>query len=167
VVAIEHVTVVPMDSEHVLPDYTVVVTGTRIAAMGPSLRVAVPRRATRVDGRGRYLMAHRVAHLLRDRGEHVVRIERADGCLDDANSSRSIDPWAGGLRQRGGEEEQQAHERSLRVPGKARCCAGRRLERIFTRRNLEMFLFADEIGFLDPPAEVIVDVARLADAKDV
>lgn len=56
VTAFEHVTVVPMDSERTLADYTVVVRGTRVVAMGPSARVVVPRGATRVDGAGRYLM---------------------------------------------------------------------------------------------------------------
>ena len=52
----EHVTVVPMDSERTLKDYTVVVGGGRVTRMGPSARTAAPRGATRVDGRGRYLM---------------------------------------------------------------------------------------------------------------
>ena len=56
IVAFEHVTVVPMDSERVLRDYTVVVRDQRIASMGPSRQIAVPLDARRVDGRGRYLM---------------------------------------------------------------------------------------------------------------
>ena len=54
VVAFENVTVVPMDAERVLPGHTVVVRGDRIAAVGPS--VDVPPGATRIDGRGRWLV---------------------------------------------------------------------------------------------------------------
>jgi cytosine/adenosine deaminase-related metal-dependent hydrolase len=54
--AFEHVAVVPMDREHVLEDYTVVVRDGRIAALGPAAEVAVPADATRIDGRGRFLM---------------------------------------------------------------------------------------------------------------
>lgn len=54
--AFEHVNVVPMDRERVLPDQTVVVVEGRIAAVGPSSKVAVPAGAERIDGRGRFLM---------------------------------------------------------------------------------------------------------------
>jgi imidazolonepropionase-like amidohydrolase len=40
----------------VLADYTVVVVGDRIAAMGPAATVSVPEGAQRVDGGGRYLI---------------------------------------------------------------------------------------------------------------
>jgi imidazolonepropionase-like amidohydrolase len=56
VVAFEHVTVVPMDGERLLRDYTVVVRDRRIVGMGPANRTPVPSDARRVDGRGRYLM---------------------------------------------------------------------------------------------------------------
>ena len=54
--AFEHVTVVPMDAERTLPDHTVVVAGDRIVAVGPSGEVAVPEGATRIDGRGKWLV---------------------------------------------------------------------------------------------------------------
>ena len=54
--AFTNVTVVPMDRERLLPRQTVVVRGGRIAAMGAAGRVAVPRGARVIDGRGRYLM---------------------------------------------------------------------------------------------------------------
>lgn len=54
--AIERVTVVPMDANRRLPDHTVIVVGDRIVAMGPSATTPVPANATRVDGRGRFLM---------------------------------------------------------------------------------------------------------------
>ena len=48
--------VVPMIQEQVLRNQTVVVTGDRITAIGPNGRVAVPEGATRIDGRGKFLM---------------------------------------------------------------------------------------------------------------
>jgi imidazolonepropionase-like amidohydrolase len=50
------VTVVPMDSERTLPGQTVVVRGDRIAELGPSRSVQIPKQAVRVDGTGKYLM---------------------------------------------------------------------------------------------------------------
>ena len=50
------VTVIPMDNERALRDYTVVVRGQRIVAVGPEADVPIPVGATRIDGRGRYLM---------------------------------------------------------------------------------------------------------------
>ena len=54
--AIENVSVVPMDRERVIDGQTVVVVGRRIVAMGPAGRVDVPASATRIDGRGKYLI---------------------------------------------------------------------------------------------------------------
>ncbi len=54
--AIEHVSVVPMDREVVLADQTVVVSAGRITALGPAAKVSVPEGAQRIDGHGRYLM---------------------------------------------------------------------------------------------------------------
>lgn len=56
VVAVTNVTVIPMDRERSLPDHTVIIRGTQIAEVGPSARVQVPAGATRVDGRGKFLM---------------------------------------------------------------------------------------------------------------
>ena len=55
-IAITNVSVVPMTSDTVIRDATVVVRDGRIAALGPSGRVAAPAGATRIDGRGKYLM---------------------------------------------------------------------------------------------------------------
>jgi imidazolonepropionase-like amidohydrolase len=55
-VAFVHAAVVPMDREQVLSDQTVVVVNGRIAALGPSSKVKVPRKALRIDARGRYLL---------------------------------------------------------------------------------------------------------------
>ena len=54
--AFMEVNVLPMDSERVLRGQTVVVADGRIAALGPSASTRVPEGATRVDGRGKYLM---------------------------------------------------------------------------------------------------------------
>lgn len=56
VVAFVDVNVVPMDSERVLEGQTVIVRDGRIAQIGPSGSVAVPREAMRVAGEGRYLL---------------------------------------------------------------------------------------------------------------
>ncbi|MBW3534428.1 MAG: amidohydrolase family protein [Gemmatimonadetes bacterium] len=57
VYAIEGVSVIPMDSEWtVLPDRTVVVRGGVIEAVGPAGQVRVPADATRIDGRGQWLL---------------------------------------------------------------------------------------------------------------
>ena len=55
-VAFTNVTVIPMDRERAIADQTVVVRGDRIVAMGRSADVQVPADATRVDGRGKFLM---------------------------------------------------------------------------------------------------------------
>lgn len=54
--AITNVTVVPMDRERLIPGQTVIVRGGRIETMGPAARVRIPEGATRIEGRGRYLM---------------------------------------------------------------------------------------------------------------
>lgn len=56
IVAFVNVNVVPMDRERLLSDHTVIVHGNRITDMGPSASVKAPEGATRVDGKGRYLM---------------------------------------------------------------------------------------------------------------
>lgn len=54
--AFTNVNVLPMDTERVLADQTVVVRDGRITAVGPAASVAVPAGATRIDGAGRYLL---------------------------------------------------------------------------------------------------------------
>lgn len=48
--------VIPMDSERVLNNHTVVVQGGRIIAVGPSASTAVPQDAVRIDARGKFLL---------------------------------------------------------------------------------------------------------------
>lgn len=56
VTAIEHVTVVPMDRERVLPDHTVIVRGSRIVSVAPTASLVPAAGVTRIDGRGRFLI---------------------------------------------------------------------------------------------------------------
>jgi imidazolonepropionase-like amidohydrolase len=55
-VAFIDVSVLPMQSEQILQNQTVIVRGDRIAEVGPSARVKAHEGAVRVDGRGKYLM---------------------------------------------------------------------------------------------------------------
>ncbi len=55
-VAFVGVNVIPMDSERVLQDQTVIVRNGRIEQIGPSAQVSVPDSATRIDGRGKFLL---------------------------------------------------------------------------------------------------------------
>jgi imidazolonepropionase-like amidohydrolase len=55
-VAITHVNLVPMTEEIVLADQTVLIEGSRIAAVGPADDIDIPRDATVIDGTGAYLM---------------------------------------------------------------------------------------------------------------
>jgi imidazolonepropionase-like amidohydrolase len=56
VTAFVDVNVVPMDTERVLQNHTVLVEDGWITALGPVGKVKVPAGAVRVDGRGKYLM---------------------------------------------------------------------------------------------------------------
>ncbi len=71
VVAFTHVAVVPMDRDRVLIDQTVVVRGDRIVDMGNTKDVAIPSGATRIDGRGKYLLPG-----LADMHTHVPGLRR-------------------------------------------------------------------------------------------
>jgi alpha-D-ribose 1-methylphosphonate 5-triphosphate diphosphatase PhnM len=66
VFAFVDVTVLPMDAERRLEHQTVIVSGGRITEMGPAATIRVPAGATRIDGRGKFLMpgfAEMHAHL--------------------------------------------------------------------------------------------------------
>lgn len=51
-----NVNVIPMDSEQVLENQTVIVEGDRIVAVGPADEITVPENAVVVDGTGKYLI---------------------------------------------------------------------------------------------------------------
>jgi imidazolonepropionase-like amidohydrolase len=55
-IAITDVTVIPMDRERAIANQTVVIQGERIAAIGGAKEVNIPAGATRIDGRGKFLM---------------------------------------------------------------------------------------------------------------
>jgi imidazolonepropionase-like amidohydrolase len=56
IVAFEEVTVIPMDRERSLPKQTVIVRDGRIAEIASADRLNLPSGATRVDGRGKFLI---------------------------------------------------------------------------------------------------------------
>ncbi len=55
-IAITNVTVIPMDGDQLLRDQTVVIREGRIETLGASARTPVPQGATRIEGRGKFLM---------------------------------------------------------------------------------------------------------------
>lgn len=56
VLAIEHVTIIPMNLDTALADHTVLVRDNRISWIGPAQSAPVPAEARRIDGRGSYLV---------------------------------------------------------------------------------------------------------------
>jgi len=54
--AFVNVTIVPMDSERLINNQTVVVRDERIVRIGPADKMQIPENATRIDGTGKYLM---------------------------------------------------------------------------------------------------------------
>jgi imidazolonepropionase-like amidohydrolase len=54
--AFTNVSVVPMDSQRVVVDHTVIVANDRITAVGPAATTLVPEGAVRIDGRDKHLM---------------------------------------------------------------------------------------------------------------
>jgi imidazolonepropionase-like amidohydrolase len=54
--AIERVTVLPMDRDIAMVDHTILVSGDRIAWIGPSRDARIPAGARRVDGRGAFVI---------------------------------------------------------------------------------------------------------------
>jgi imidazolonepropionase-like amidohydrolase len=56
VIAFVNVNVVPMTSDRVLEQHTVLVDEGRISDIGPTSEITIPTGATRIDGTGRYLM---------------------------------------------------------------------------------------------------------------
>jgi len=79
----EHVSVIPMDSNRVLPDQTVLIQGDLITAIGPAATVPFSPQALQVDGRGKFLMPGLVdmhVHLLgRDEVNDVLTMFLAYG----------------------------------------------------------------------------------------
>lgn len=74
--AIRDVSVLPMSSPEVLPHQNVLIAGGRILAVGPVARVLIPRGATVVDGRGKFLIPG-----LADMHVHLSGTEELPGYL--------------------------------------------------------------------------------------
>jgi len=74
-IAFVDVTVVPMDSDRLLPHSTVVVADGRITAVGSVRKIRIPKGAEKIDGRGKFLMPG-----LADMHVHL-NIRGADGLL--------------------------------------------------------------------------------------
>ena len=56
VIAIVHVSVIPMNRETVLRDQTVIVADGKIQSLGPEESITIPSDAQKIDGRGKYLI---------------------------------------------------------------------------------------------------------------
>jgi len=54
--AVTHVTIIPMDTDRLLVDQTLLIEGGRIVAMGPSSSFELPSGSTVIEGTGKYLM---------------------------------------------------------------------------------------------------------------
>jgi hypothetical protein len=95
------VAVIPMDRERLLPHQTVVVQDGRITALGATGKVRIPSGATRVDGRGKFLipgLSDMHTHL--SYGGHL-HVERQLFILFAAGITtvRNMDFWHMGPRQ--------------------------------------------------------------------
>lgn len=102
VTAFVDVTVVPLDRDRVLERHTVVVQGDRIVAMGPASSTQVPAGATRIDGRGKYLMpglAEMHAHVVGGNTPNHETINRDILFLYIANGITSIRAMLGAPNQ--------------------------------------------------------------------
>lgn len=80
--AFVQVNVIPMDTETVLENQTVIVEGDRITAIGPADAVTVPAGAEVIDGNGAYLMpglADMHTHLAFDADPAFMRLYLAQG----------------------------------------------------------------------------------------
>ena len=104
VFAFERVSVIPMDRDRVITDRTVIVRDGRIAEIGAPDAVKLPANATRIDGRGKFLipaLAEMHAHIPTDRAEaeRVLFMYVANGI----GTIRSMlgDPSHFALRERG------------------------------------------------------------------
>jgi len=96
------VNVIPLDRERVLEHQTVVVDGARIVALGPSVSTAIPAGATRIDGRGKFLMpglAEMHAHVVGGQNPNHEQINKDILFLYVANGITSIRAMLGAPNQ--------------------------------------------------------------------
>ncbi|MEZ4869491.1 MAG: amidohydrolase family protein [Caldilineaceae bacterium] len=88
--AFVNVNVIPMTTEAVLENQTVIVEGERITAIGPAAEVTVPEGAEVIDGNGAYLMpglADMHTHLAFDPDPAFLRLYLAQGVTTIRNLS--------------------------------------------------------------------------------
>ena len=102
VTAFENVTVVPLDRDGSVANQTVVVRGEKIVSVGPSARAQVPSAATRIDGRGKFLMpglAEMHAHVVGPQNPNHEAVNRDIMFLYVANGITSIRAMLGAPNQ--------------------------------------------------------------------
>ncbi|MGH7677509.1 MAG: amidohydrolase family protein [Gemmatimonadaceae bacterium] len=102
VTAFVDVNVIPLDRERTLERQTVVVRGDRIVAIGPASGTPVPSGATRIDGRGKYLMpglAEMHAHVIGGNNPNHEALNRDILFLYVANGITSIRAMLGAPNQ--------------------------------------------------------------------
>ena len=102
VTAFVDVTVVPLDRDGTLERQTVVVRGQRIVSVGPATRAQIPAGATRIDGRGKYLMpglAEMHAHVVGPQNQNHEAVNRDIMFLYVANGITSIRAMLGAPNQ--------------------------------------------------------------------
>jgi imidazolonepropionase-like amidohydrolase len=102
VTAFVDVSVVPLDRERVVDRQTVVVRGDRIVAFGPTASTQVPAGATRIDGRGKFLMpglAEMHAHVIGGQNPNHETLNRDILFLYVANGITSIRAMLGAPNQ--------------------------------------------------------------------
>jgi imidazolonepropionase-like amidohydrolase len=99
ITAFVHVNVIPMDTERVLNNQTVIVNGDRIIALGPMDEVAVPLGAEIIEGNGAYLMpglADMHTHLAgrdRDPGHLVLYLAQGTTTVRSLGEVPNTLPW--------------------------------------------------------------------------
>ena len=102
VVAFENVTVIPLDRDDAVAGQTVVVRGEKIAWVGPAARAQIPSGATRIDGRGKFLMpglAEMHAHVVGPQNPNHEAVNRDIMFLYVANGITSIRAMLGAPNQ--------------------------------------------------------------------
>lgn len=97
------VTVVPMDSERILPHQTVLVAGGRIVQVGPSSSINPPRADLKIDGRGKFLMPG-----LADMHVHFIRSAVVPKISTSPSSNSSLHTVMSASSSERHEQENQA-----------------------------------------------------------
>ncbi len=91
------VSVIPMDEERTLANYTVLVRNGRIAEMGPAGKVHIPKDAVKIDATGQYLipgLADMHAHLFHSlHGERLTGAAARGSWTDTLRARRRLALW--------------------------------------------------------------------------